>query len=451
MDFVNTVKGKRVVVPLVFLGALVMLFLSETAYWRTRVAVDNLATMGVSRITILKLTENLINAESVQRGYVLTGNEKLLRNLAESEKILDETFVTLAADFSKDPEFITALGQMRMKVDARLALMAKSVDLKRAGKTDEAMQIVLNEMGTMELVHSLDDELLAMQVQGREDRSATVHRALLLARIGVAVLTALSLLALLLYLRQARVLGLHQHELKMIEQTVRSDLEAEVASRTAELTDLTRYLLNAREDERNRLARNLHDDLGALLTSAKLDAARIKARLAKTAPAELELLGHLVVSLNACVALGRDIIENLRPSALSNLGLVATLEILTREFSENTGVPVQCQLSPVAMGANSELMLYRVVQEALTNIAKYAHATQVGVSLESQGGLVRLSVRDNGRGFNTHTKVGASYGLLGMRFRVEAEGGHLTVTSTPGSGTHILATLKAAAHPQAGS
>ena len=150
MDFVNTLNGKRFVVPLVFLAALVMLATSETAYWRTRGSVENLASMGVSRITILKLTENLINAESVQRGYVLTGDEKLLRNLEGSQKVLDETFATLAIDFAKDPEFIAALGHMRLKVDARLALMA---------------------------------------------------------RIGVAGLMALSLLALLKYLRQARVLS----------------------------------------------------------------------------------------------------------------------------------------------------------------------------------------------------------------------------------------------------
>ncbi len=442
MDFVNTLKGKRFVVPLAFLAALVMLLMSETAYWQTRSSVDSLASMGASRITILKLTENLINAESVQRGYALTGDESLLRHLGDSKTVLDEGFASLATDFAKDADFITTLNQFRVKVNERLALMARSVRLKREGKTDEAIRIVLQEMGTMELVHSLDDELLALQKAGRDERNANVHRGLLLARIGVAVLTTLSLLASLLYLRQAHVLGLHQHQLKLIEQTVRADLEAEVASRTSELTDLTRYLLNAREDERNRLARNLHDDLGALLTSAKLDAARIKARLAKTAPDELELLAHLVVSLNACVALGRNIIENLRPSALSNLGLVPTLEILTREFTENTGVPVQCQLSPVALSPNAELMLYRVVQEALTNISKYAHATHVWVSLGSQAGQISLAVRDNGQGFNPQTKVGASFGLLGMRFRVEAEGGHLTVTSTPGSGTQILATLK---------
>ena len=109
-------------------------------------------------------------------------------------------------------------------------------------------------------------------------------------------------------------------------------------ARTAQLTELTHHLQTAREDERHRLARDLHDELGALLTSAKLDAARIRSRLAGTAPEALERLAHLVATLNSSIALGRRIIEDLRPSTLSNLGLVATLEILAREFAERSGI-----------------------------------------------------------------------------------------------------------------
>ena len=447
MDFVNT-HGKRFVVPLAFMAALVMLLISETAYWRGQNAMNHLVEMGTTRNIILQLTEYIVKIESSQHGYILTGEERLLKDVSDLKTALSETFPKLAVPFSNHPEFQVSLAKLHLDVDTRLASLDKGVQLKREGKSQEAMTAILQDIQAMPLAHSLDDELVALELQRRDQQRNAVYQSLQLARVGVALLTTVSLLALLLYLRQAKVQGLHQHELVQVEKSVRANLEAEVAQRTAELTNLTRYLLNAREDERNRLARNLHDDLGALLTSAKLDAARIKARLAKSAPAELELLGHLVVSLNACVALGRDIIENLRPSALSNLGLVATLEILTREFSENTGVPVQCQLSPVALSPNAELMLYRVVQEALTNISKYANATHVWVSLGSQGGQVSLAVRDNGRGFNSQTKVEGSYGLLGMRFRVEAEGGHLTVTSTPGSGTQILATLKVTtAHP----
>ena len=103
-------------------------------------------------------------------------------------------------------------------------------------------------------------------------------------------------------------------------QAERDRLEIDVARRTAQLTELTQHLQTAREDERNRLARNLHDELGALLTSAKLDAARIKSRLAGMAPEALERLAHLVETLNASIALGRSIIEDLRPSTLGQPG-----------------------------------------------------------------------------------------------------------------------------------
>ncbi len=442
MDLVNTLKTNRVVVPMAFLAALLMLLLSETAYWRAQNAMNNLVTVQTDRSSILQLTENVLKVESGQLGYILTGDLRLLENQNEIKATIAEIFPKLATTFADNPELLAALNKMRLTVDNRQATLADGVRLKSERGSQVAIDAILQTIQSMPLAQSMDDELMALELPGRVQRREAVYSALVLNRLGVALLTTISLMALLLYLRQTHVLGLHQKELKQIEQQVRADLEAEVALRTAELTDLSRYLMNAREDERNRLARNLHDDLGALLTSAKLDAARIKARLTKTAPDELELLSHLVASLNACVAMGRNIIENLRPSALSNLGLVSTLEILTREFTENTGVPVQCQLSPVALSPNAELMLYRVVQEALTNISKYANATQVWVSLGSQNGQVSLAVRDNGQGFNTITKVGTAYGLLGMRFRVEAEGGHLTVVSHPGSGTQILATLK---------
>ena len=442
MDLVNTLKTNRVVVPMAFLAALLMLLLSETAYWRAQNALNSLVTVQNDRSSILQLTESVLKVESGQLGYILTGDLRLLENQNENKAAIAEIFPKLATTFADNPELLAALNKMRLTVDNRQATLAEGVRLKSERGSQAATDAILQTIQSMPLAQSLDDELMALELPGRVQRREAVYSALVLNRLGVALLTTISLMALLLYLRQTHVLGLQQKELKQIEQQVRADLEAEVALRTAELTDLSRYLLNAREDERNRLARNLHDDLGALLTSAKLDAARIKARLTKTAPDELELLSHLVASLNACVAMGRNIIENLRPSALSNLGLVSTLEILTREFTENTGVPVQCQLSPVALSPNAELMLYRVVQEALTNISKYANATLVWVSLGSQNGQVSLAVRDNGQGFNTITKVGTAYGLLGMRFRVEAEGGHLTVVSHPGSGTQILATLK---------
>lgn len=212
--------------------------------------------------------------------------------------------------------------------------------------------------------------------------------------------------------------------------------------RTLQLTELTHHLQTAREDERSRLARNLHDELGALLTSAKLDAARIRPRLVGVAPEAQARLAHLVEMLDSSIALGRRIVEDLRPSTLDNLGLVATLEILAREFSERSGVPVHCTLVPVALAPAAELVVYRLVQEAVTNISKYAQARQVWLSMSPSGSRwVEVVVRDDGVGFDTQAQPGSAYGLVGMGFRVEAERGSLVVESSPGRGTRIRGRL----------
>jgi signal transduction histidine kinase len=258
--------------------------------------------------------------------------------------------------------------------------------------------------------------------------------------------------ALLMALRHA--LRLQGEQRRTQDETGR--LEALVRKRTAQLTELAQHLQTAREDERHRLARDLHDELGALLTSAKLDAARIKSRLAAPVPlaAEaLERLAHLAGTLDEVIAVNRRIAEDLRPSALAHLGLVATLEILAREFTRSSGVAVHCALQPVPLAPAAELTAYRLVQEATTNVAKHARAQNVWVTLGMEGGQVRLEVRDDGAGFDTAVPPRSAYGLVGMRYRVEAEHGTLAVDAAPGRGTTIRVTLPpraAAATPDAG-
>jgi signal transduction histidine kinase len=260
-------------------------------------------------------------------------------------------------------------------------------------------------------------------------------------------ITAAGVLALLWLRRQARALARQVQLQQGLLQAQRDRLEIEVAQRTAQLTELTHHLQSAREDERHRLARDLHDELGALLTAAKLDAARLKARLGDDAPEARERLAHLVAQLNSGIALGRRIIEDLRPSTLAHLGLPATLEILANEFAERSGLALHCALAQAPLAPRAELVLYRVVQEAVTNITKYAQARQVWISLAPEGGQVALTVRDDGVGFDAGQPRRSAFGLLGMRFRVEAEGGTLAVLSSPGQGTQVQVRLPAAALP----
>lgn len=194
-----------------------------------------------------------------------------------------------------------------------------------------------------------------------------------------------------------------------------------------------------REEERGHLARELHDELGSLLTAAKLDVARIKARIAADAGDLHARIEHLIETLNSGIALKRRIIEDLRPSSLSNLGLVPALEILTREFGQRSGLNIIANLEPAELDDTIQLTVYRLVQESLTNIARYAEAKNVEISLLSYKDYILVSVHDDGRGFDPEAVQSSSHGLQGMRHRVEASGGRLDIRSD--NGATISATL----------
>jgi signal transduction histidine kinase len=169
--------------------------------------------------------------------------------------------------------------------------------------------------------------------------------------------------------------------------------------------------------------------------------ARLKSRLTSPTPEIAERLQHLSDGLNSGIALKRRIIEDLRPSSLSNLGLVAALEILIAEWSGSTEIVVERALEPVTLRETGELTVYRLVQEALTNVSKYARATKVEIRVTANAGTVRVSVRDDGIGFDPKQRRASAHGLLGMRYRLESEGGRMVLSSAPGQGTVIEAQM----------
>ena len=140
-------------------------------------------------------------------------------------------------------------------------------------------------------------------------------------------------------------------------------------------------------------------------------------------------------------ALKRRIVEDLTPSALSNLGLVPALENLTSDHARTAGLPVITQLQPVSLGKDKALTVYRLVQEALTNCSKYARAGQISVELWTEDGQAWVRVHDDGCGFDTSSLMTGSHGLAGMQYRVETQQGRIRVESAPGQGTSITAQL----------
>lgn len=208
------------------------------------------------------------------------------------------------------------------------------------------------------------------------------------------------------------------------------------------LTGLVGYLQSRRETERHRLARELHDELGALMTAAKLDAARVRSRLPQPVlPEVLDRLRHMDEALNQGIALKRRMIEELHPSSLDNLGLAAALEILVGEFGERTGLQADMELEPVELDRDVQLTVFRVVQEALDNVERHARASRVRVTLAPDGGRARLRIGDDGIGFAAGQLDLRTPGLLALGARVQAEGGSLQVTSAANAGTVVDASL----------
>ena len=442
MDVLKVVTRRPIVFPLAVVAAVAMVLISEAGYWRSVRTLNEITVTSSVRSGIQGLRQGILAAQAAQRSYLLTERPDHLAAYKKALQDVAASFDVLQQRYNPKPEHAAVLSQLRSVTNDLLSQLAKTIQ-----QHELEQRIVLEDSDDVQIesIRALSSSLLEVEINNASASQNDIYQTLMLSRLGVALLSAISLLALVMYLRQSFALERQQQEVQRIVQTERDRLEQEVRQRTAQLTELTQHLQTAREDERNRLARNLHDDLGALLTSAKLDAARIRSRLlaAGSAPEALDLLAHLVTTLNSGIALGRRIIEDLRPSALGTLGLVATLEILIDEYAQNAGVQVHRVLAPVALDADAELMVYRLVQEALTNISKHAKARQVWVSLGERQGQVEVSVRDDGAGFDPLAQTSSAYGLVGMRFRVEAEGGSLTVDSKRGQGTLIQVRLPA--------
>jgi two-component system sensor histidine kinase UhpB len=202
-----------------------------------------------------------------------------------------------------------------------------------------------------------------------------------------------------------------------------------------ERRDSARRSLAAQEGERRRIARELHDEVGQALTAVVLQLDRVGHRAGAGLRGEVELARETV---RASLEEVRAIARGLRPEALDELGLGSALASLTNEVARQTGARVERHVTrclPV-LSPEEELVVYRVAQEGLTNIARHGEARRAWLTLEVRDGCVELEVRDDGRGFDSHAAAEGT-GLLGMRERAVLIGAAIEITSTSGRGTTV--------------
>ena len=420
-----------------------MLVFSEATYQRSRDALDDARMHAIQRARAQDVLRLLVDAETGQRGYLLTGRKEYLRPYEASAKQVEKMLTDLDSFYSNDPETAASVHTLKERGLDKLSEMSETMALFDRGQPQLALDLMTTDIGreNMEVVRQAASALFRTEDDRVTALRQELYSTLRVNRIGVSTLAAIGLLALYFYRRQTVALERAQLLHNEALQRERDRLETQVNHRTAELTDLAQHLQAAREDERSHLARELHDELGALLTAAKLDAARLKRSLAPMPPDAMQRLAHLNATIDKGISLKRNIIENLRPSSLSNLGLVPALEIQAREFAARSDVPVSLDLTPVPLSDSAQITVYRMVQESLTNIAKYARATQISLSMNDIDGGACIQVRDNGCGFDPATATVASHGLRGMRYRIESEGGRMRIESRPGNGALIEAWL----------
>jgi PAS domain S-box-containing protein len=226
----------------------------------------------------------------------------------------------------------------------------------------------------------------------------------------------------------------------------------DVSERERAQQDLALFAAQAgaiREQEKSRVARELHDELAQSLTALKMDAIWLRDHLTEDPEAAAEKIAAMLAMLDASVASTRRIAADLRPLVLDDLGLGAAIEWLVQNFTQRTGIP--CALDAeedLELGEPFATAVFRMVQESLANVAKHAQAKHVSVSVQRSATSIRLEVRDDGLGFDpTAPRKDGSLGLAGLRERAQLAKGSVDILSTPGGGTRVQAVLPIPGEP----
>jgi PAS domain S-box-containing protein len=226
--------------------------------------------------------------------------------------------------------------------------------------------------------------------------------------------------------------------------TERKRIEFDLKESRALLRGLTARREQVREEERKYIAREVHDELGQILTGLKLNISVLNHKLAADSIPLSEHLKQALMLIDRSLEVARNVATALRPAAL-DMGIASSLEWLADRYGKNTGIScsVSIEDDELQLEESHAIALFRIVQESLTNVARHAHADKVMVALEQQAGEYVLTVRDNGVGFDMLTSKAGSFGLLGIQERALILDGTATINSSPGNGTEIVVRIPA--------
>jgi len=249
-------------------------------------------------------------------------------------------------------------------------------------------------------------------------------------------------------------MAISKHRMETALQETNQRLEQEISERKRaeeelktsyeQLRNLSVHLQAIREEERTRIAREIHDELGQTLTALKMDISWLKKRCAQEQTTFLEKVKTMETLLDATIKVIKRLATELRPGLLDDLGLSAAIAWQAEEFQQRTGIQCAVIIEPEEIIVKDDLStaVFRIFQETLTNVARHAQATHVHVLLRKEVDRLLLEVRDNGTGI-TAAQIAdpKSFGLIGIRERAQFLGGSVTVQGIPNQGTTVTVTI----------
>ena len=422
---------------------------------------------------ILAVQSMLYEAESAQRGFLYTQNDAYLQPLDENEAQITLRFAKLREMVMDNSVQQKRLDQVRKIAIEKLVVLNKTIAIQKMGQKDAARALVMSNQGK-QLMADIDEQILqflsqeALVLEERIQKGAGIQLAIRWGFAAILFINALMILACAVAVMRgmARELDrdradLVRHDERVAAEVVKHDKREaaelvrhderkaaaaiEVVEREAELRALTVHLLRIHEEERRHVARELHDELGGTLSAIKLDIIMGRDAASKRDDEKsVARLQRAVAAIDSGIQFVRRLIENLRPTLLDNLGFEAALREMTDQFCERTSIKCVVSIPDGELNLTSaqSTTLYRVSQEALTNVMKYAKAKQVTITLTSEGSLGKLMITDDGVGLAaTKQHRAMSHGLLGMRERMVALGGSFDIRGEAGFGTTLTATF----------
>ena len=435
--------------PFLIIGFLAALFfLTGAGQQRLQQASGRLQQTADRQLAIDELQSSIARSVGSQRGYLLTGDEKFLKNydryVADVEPRLER--LRLAYEGSHADVDVRDL---HVLIGKRLADLSMLMAIQKTQGTSAAISLVRTSVGsdTGEAINDVLEQLRFREAQEHVAAEAHWSQSLTLARWITVAGTIFNMLLVgiaprLVYMDMRRR-TLQTAELR--DQKLRLEREAE--ERNRELVELSTHLQNIAEREKASLARELHDELGGLLVGARMDISWVEQHLAEN-DSDLKMRLHRVQqSLSAGVDLKRRIIEELRPTLLDDVGLFAALRWQLKETCGRAGLECIESYPDEEPQVTSEaaIALFRIAQEAFTNILKHAGATTVDITLSIHSDAIVMLISDDGKGIPAGrlTAIG-SHGMASMRHRARALDGRLDIRCPASGGTTLLVQIPAA-------